>query len=385
VIEGEFQTVTDFDDMNLKDELLRGIYSYGFEKPSAIQSKAILPIISGRDTIAQAQSGTGKTATFSIGILQRIDVGVPAIQAMVLAPTRELAAQSERVLKALGDFLGVRSHCCIGGTNIQEDRLKCRDCHVAVGTPGRIFDLIQRKILRVHDLSLLVLDEADEMLSRGFRDQIYDIFQVVPSASMQVCLVSATLPPDVLEVSKRFMQNPIRILVKQEEVTLEGIKQFYVHVGHPRYKFETLCDLYETLTVAQTIIFCNTRRTVDQLSDMLDQKDFMVSSIHGDMDHKERSLVMQEFRAGRTRVLVATDILARGIDCHSVSLVINYDLPLVREQYVHRIGRGGRFGRKGLAINFVCDGDDAAIRELEKFYDTQINELPMSVAQLLGP
>jgi translation initiation factor 4A len=246
-----------------------------------------------------------------------------------------------------------------------------------------VADLIRRKILRVGELKLLILDEADEMLSRGFRDQIYEIFQLTPSATMQVCLVSATLPPEVLQLSTHFMREPVRILVKQEEVTLEGIKQFYVHVGQPRYKFDTLCDLYETLTVAQAIIFCNSRRNVDWVSDQLDQRDFVVSSLHGDMDHKERSLVMQEFRAGRSRVLVATDILARGIDVHSVSLVVNYDLPIIREQYVHRIGRGGRFGRKGVAINFVCDGDDAAIRDLEKFYDTQINELPMAVADLL--
>jgi translation initiation factor 4A len=240
---------------------------------------------------------------------------------------------------------------------------------------------------------MLIIDEADEMLSRGFLDQIYDVFQLLPPA-VQVVLLSATLPPEILQVSKKFMRDPVRILVKQvhsthtvshththtvhntqEQVTLEGIKQFYVHVGEPRHKFATLCDLYESMTITQAIIFCNSRRTVDWLSDKLREEHFTVSSIHGEMDHTERTLVMQEFRVGRSRVLVATDILGRGIDVHSVSLVVNYDLPVVREQYVHRIGRSGRFGRKGVAINFVCDGDDVAIRELERFYDTSIGEL----------
>lgn len=255
-------------------------------------------------------------------------------------------------------------------------------CQVVVGTPGRVFDLIGRNMLRVDKLHMLILDEADEMLSRGFREQVEDIFSTLPS-TIQVVLVSATLPPEVIEVSETFMREPVSILVKQEEVTLEGIKQFYIMVGQNRYKFDTLCDLYETMTITQAVIFCATRRTVDWLTDQLTQKDFTVSALHGDMDHRERALVMKEFRAGRARVLITTDILARGIDVASVSLVINYDLPAVREQYVHRIGRGGRFGRKGVAINFVCDGDDRAIRELESFYDTQIKEMPMNVADLL--
>jgi translation initiation factor 4A len=245
-----------------------------------------------------------------------------------------------------------------------------------------VFDLIRRGILRVESLKLLVLDEADEMLSRGFRDQVQDIFQTLPP-QVQVVLVSATLPPEVMEVSDSFMREPVKILVKQEEVTLEGIKQFYIHVGQQRHKFDTLCDLYETITICQAVIFCSTRRTVDWLTDRLTQRDFTVSSMHGDMDHAERALVLKEFRAGRARVLITTDILARGIDVHSVSLVINYDLPAIREQYVHRIGRGGRFGRKGVAINLVVDGDDRAIRELEQFYDTEIKEMPMDIANLL--
>jgi translation initiation factor 4A len=378
----KLQNVTSFDDLGLSLELLRGIYAYGFERPSAIQQKAILPIMSGRDTIAQAQSGTGKTATFSIGLLHRVDTTQRKMQALVLAPTRELAAQSERVVKALGGYLDAYTHLCVGGTRVMDDKAALRGCHIAVGTPGRVFDLIRRGMLSVQDLQLLVMDEADEMLSRGFREQVQDIFQTLPE-SVQVVLVSATLPPEVLEVADQFMRDPVRILVKQEMVTLEGIKQFYVHVGQQQYKFPTVCDLYETLTIAQSVIFCNTRRTVDWLTDQMEQRDFTVSALHGDMDSSERSLIMQEFRSGKARVLITTDILARGIDVHSVSLVLNYDLPAIREQYVHRIGRGGRYGRKGVAINLVVDGDDRAIRELETFYDTQIKEMPQDIAHLM--
>jgi len=372
-----------FDEMNLKDDLLRGIYAYGFEKPSAIQQRGIMPILAKHDTIAQAQSGTGKTATFSISVLQKIEHQIKGTQALMLAPTRELAQQIQKVVKNLGDFLQITSHACIGGTLVRDDiRILQQGRQVVVGTPGRVFDMINRGVLSLAECKIFVLDEADEMLSRGFKDQIYDVFQHLPS-EIQVCLFSATMPADILEISNRFMRDPVTILVKRDELTLEGIKQFYVAVEREDWKFDTLCDLYETLTITQAIIYCNTRRKVDWLTDKMGQRDFTVSSMHGDMTGQERELIMKEFRSGSSRVLITTDLLARGIDVQQVSLVINYDLPPNRENYIHRIGRSGRFGRKGVAINFVTNDDTRAMRELEAFYGTQIEEMPMNVADLI--
>ena len=263
--------------MGLKEELLRGIYAYGFEKPSAIQQRAIMPCIGGRDVIAQAQSGTGKTATFSVAILQQIDTSVRECQALVLAPTRELAQQIQKVVLALGDYMQAQCHACIGGTLVRDDVRKLElGVHVVVGTPGRVFDMINRGALNTSQIKMFVLDEADEMLSRGFKDQIYDVFKNLRE-DIQVILLSATMPAEVLEVTKRFMRDPIRILVKKEELTLEGIKQFFVMVDREEWKFETLCDLYDTLTITQAVIFCNTRRKVDWLTEKMQAKDFTVS------------------------------------------------------------------------------------------------------------
>jgi len=369
--------------MNLKDELLRGIYAYGFERPSAIQQRAILPVIKGHDCIAQAQSGTGKTATFSIAILQKIDVSLNAVQALILAPTRELAQQIQKVVIALGDFMNIECHACIGGTNVREDMKKLESgAHVIVGTPGRVFDMINRRAFRTDKVKMFVLDEADEMLSRGFKEQIYDVFQLLPPVT-QVVLLSATMPNDVLEVTTKFMRDPIRILVKRDELTLEGIKQFYIAVEKEEWKLDTLCDLYETVTITQAVIFCNTRRKVDWLTEKLQERDFTVSAMHGDMEQEQRKIIMDEFRSGSSRVLITTDLLARGIDVQQVSLVINHDLPTNRESYIHRIGRGGRFGRKGVAINFVTSEDVRMLRDIEQFYNTQIDEMPMNVADLI--
>ncbi|KAJ1674059.1 translation initiation factor eIF4A [Spiromyces aspiralis] len=377
------EVIESFDDMNLKNELLRGIFAYGFERPSAIQARAIMPVLKGNDVIAQAQSGTGKTATFCISILQQIDLELNACQAIVMAPTRELASQIQKVMDSLGDFLKVKAHTCIGGTNVAEDAKKLQEgVHVVVGTPGRVFDMINRRYLNTEHIKMFVLDEADEMLSRGFKEQIYDVFQNIPN-SVQVVLLSATMPQDVLEVTTKFMRNPIRILVKRDELTLEGIKQFYIDVEREEYKLETLMDLYGTVTITQAVIFCNTRRKVDRLTEELRNKDFTVSALHGDMDQSDRDTIMKEFRSGSSRVLITTDLLARGIDVQQVSLVINFDLPTNMENYIHRIGRGGRFGRKGVAINFITARDHAALEELQKFYNTQIDEMPSNIAELI--
>jgi len=379
----EYPVVDSFDDLDLQEGLLRGIYSYGFEKPSAIQQRAIRPVIDGRDTIGQAQSGTGKTATFAIGALQRIDFGHRACQTLILAPTRELANQIHKVVLALGDYLKVQCHVCIGGTSVRDDIDVLRNgVHVVVGTPGRVFDMISKRHLRIDDLLTFVCDEADEMLSRGFKDQIYDIFKTMPP-NVQVCLFSATMPPEILDMTTKFMRDAVRILVKKDELTLEGIRQFYVAIEKEEWKLDTLCDLYETLTITQAIIYCNTRRKVDFLADQMSKRDFTVSTMHAEMDQKERDLVMREFRSGSSRVLISTDLLARGIDVQQVSLVINFDLPSNLENYLHRIGRSGRFGRKGVAINFVTNNDVRVMKDIEKYYHTQIEEMPMDIADMI--
>lgn len=384
IIESNWNEITDsFDAMGLRDDLLRGIYAYGFEVPSAIQQRAIKPVLLGHDTIAQAQSGTGKTATFAISSLQKLDLSKKECQALIISPTRELAQQTQKVIESLGDFLKARVHVCVGGTAVRDDiRILQEGVHIVVGTPGRVFDMINRRALRLKDAQLFILDEADEMLSRGFKDQIYEIFKFLPE-KIQVALFSATMPADVLDVTTKFMRNPIRILVKRDELTLEGIKQFFVAVDKEEWKFETLVDLYETLTITQAIIYCNTRRKVDWLTEKMQSKDFVVSSMHGDMEQRERELIMREFRSGTSRVLITTDLLARGIDVQQVSLVINFDLPTNRENYIHRIGRSGRFGRKGVAINFITQNDIRYLKDIESFYHTQIEEMPSNVADLL--
>ncbi|KAK0233495.1 P-loop containing nucleoside triphosphate hydrolase protein [Armillaria fumosa] len=372
-----------FDDMQLKPELLRGIYAYGFERPSAIQQRAITPVANGKDVIAQAQSGTGKTAAFAVSLLQEVDVGLQETQAIILAPTRELATQIHTVVVALGDYTDITSLACVGGTSIRDDMSKLRDgVQIVVGTPGRVLDIIRRGLLKTSAVKVLCIDEADEMLSQGFTTQIYDAFQLLPS-DIQVALFSATMPAEVLDVTSKFMRDPIRILVKKDELTLEGIKQFYIAVEKEGWKLDTLCDIYDTVNITQAVIFCNTRRKVDILTEQMQSREFTVSAMHGDMDQQERKNLMKEFRTGASRVLITTDLLARGIDVQQVSLVINYDLPTNRENYIHRIGRGGRFGRKGVAINFVTSTDVAMLRDIEKFYSTQIDEMPLNVADLI--
>lgn len=377
------KVVNTFEGMGIRDALLRGVYAFGFEKPSAIQQRAILPISQGRDVIAQAQSGTGKTSMIALALCQNLEVSKNQIQALVMSPTRELAGQTEKNIMALGEFMKVRAHCCIGGKSIGEDIRRLEGgVQIVSGTPGRVFDMIKRRVLQTRDIKVLVLDEADEMLSKGFKEQIYDVYRYLPPETQVVC-VSATLPHEVLEMTGKFMTDPVRVLVKRDELTLEGIKQFFVAVEREEWKFDTLCDLYDTLTITQAVIFCNTKRKVDWLTEKMRQSNFTVSAMHGDMPQKERDAIMGEFRGGSTRVLITTDVWARGLDVQQVSLVINYDLPNSRELYIHRIGRSGRYGRKGVAINFVRSDDIRILRDIEQYYSTQIDEMPMAIADLL--
>jgi len=376
------ETVESFDQLDLKPDLLRGIYGYGFVKPSVIQAKGVLPILKGKDTIAQAQSGTGKTGTFAISILQVVDADSSRCQALVLAPTRELAQQIQRVIMCLGEYLKVNVHICTGGTNVMEERKKLQEgVQIVVGTPGRVHDMLKKGYLKAEHLKLFVLDEADEMLGRGFQEQIKEIFKLIPG-DVQIALFSATMPPEILGLTKDFMRDPATILVKNEELTLDGIKQFYIAIDKEEWKFDTLVELYNNIDIQQCIMYCNKKQKVDELTEKLKEKNFTVSSMHGEMEQNQRDLIMREFRTGTSRVLITTDLLARGIDIQQVSLVINYDLPLSKEKYIHRIGRSGRFGRKGVAINFVTPTDYKFLQEVEKYYNTEVVEMPLDVSNI---
>lgn len=375
--------INSFEDFGLKDNLLRGIFAFGYEKPSVIQQKAIYPIMSGRDLIGQAQSGTGKTATFVIGALQLIDESQKETQVIILAHTRELATQIETVVKVLSSYLKIDVSLSVGGTNLKEniDTLN-NNPHIVIGTPGRILDMINKKALSTRNLKYFVIDEADEMLSKIFLNQIYDIFRFLPS-DIQVALFSATMTDDFFKLTKCFMRNPVKILVKNDELTLEGIRQYFVNVERNEFKFDVLCDLYHVLSISQSIIYCNSRKIVDELKHKLLNNNYSAVCIHGDMSQQERNSIMDDFRKGSSRVLISTDLLARGIDIQQISVVINYDVPNNIESYIHRIGRSGRFGRKGVAINFATYYDIKKLHDIEQYYSTQIDALPQDLSNIM--
>ena len=382
IMETNFSTsVETFDELNLKPELLRGIYGYGFEKPSLIQQKAILPIIEQNDVIAQAQSGTGKTAAFAIGTLQLIEPEKDEIQCLVLSPTRELANQTSIVYQFLGEYLGIKVCLIIGGIRLGTSIDKLNEGpQILVGSPGRVLDLIKRKRISLSYLKTFVLDEEDEMLSKGFLDTIKEIISLIPTTT-NILLFSATMPKDIVEMTTKFMKEPKKILLKNEELTLEGIKQYYVYLKKED-KLDVLLQIYRGIEIAQAIIYCNTKKTVDYVSEALKSKGHQISAIHGDLKQIERDNIMKDFRSGVTRVLITTDLLARGIDVYQVSLVINYEMPREKETYIHRIGRSGRFGRKGNAINFVTPPEKEQLEEIQNFYNTNIEQLPTDLSEI---
>ena len=372
-------------DMNLKENLLRGIYSHGFENPSPIQNKGIMPILTGRDVIAQAQSGTGKTGAFSVSTLQCVDETLNEVQGLLLAPTRELAIQIHDVISKLGTFIeNMKCSLFIGGRSMDQDMKELeRKPQIVVGTPGRVHDLIRRRKLVTKSVKLLVIDEADEMLSAGFKEQVYHIFQFLGS-KVQVALFSATLPNEIQSLTEKFMRDPIKILVKTESVTLEGIKQYYVALENDAQKYETLKDLFECISVSQCIIYCNSITRVSDLCEALCKDNFPVCCIHSGMEKTEREKAYKEFTNGGSRVLISSNLTARGIDVQQVSTVINFDIPKDIHTYIHRIGRSGRWGRKGMGINFITQRDIRKIREIEQYYETQIEEMPASISNIIA-
>ena len=397
-------------------KIIRGVMAYGYETPSPIQEKGIKPFLGGYDLIAQAQSGTGKTATFCIGVLGNIDYSKNEIQAIVLAHTMELAQQIQHVFTNIGKYLELRTclavrslsvrdninaltgnqHFNDSGDNTNDDNAeteteteiteitsdKGQIPHVVIGTPGRVLDMINKNAIKSKTIKMLVLDEADELLSDGFLTQIKDIIGLL-QPTIQIGLYSATMEPKFFHITKNFMRNPIIVLIKKEDLTLQGIKQFYIDCEKNEYKFDTLCDLYSLLSLNQTIIYCNYYQSVEHLTKKLQDQNFKVSCIHGSMTIQEREEAMRNFRNNITRVLISTDLLGRGIDVQQVSIVINYDTPLKIESYIHRIGRSGRYGRKGTAINLATSTDFKRLMDIERYYDTKIEPLPQDVERVL--
>ncbi len=378
----ENKTIETWDDLKLYDNILRGIFRYGYEKPTPIQCQAILPIIENRDVIAQAQSGTGKTGSFVIGSLQKTDITSNSTQVLIIAPTRELVMQIFNVVQSLSSCMEkIRIKTLIGGTSVNDDisYLKNNYPHIIVGTTGRVYDMIRRKHVNTSSIKLLIIDEADEMLSKGFKSQVKDTIQVLPS-QMQIALFSATLPNEIINLTDKFMKDPVKITLKPEELTLECIEQYYVALNDDKDKFECLKDLFSILQVNQSIIYVNTIKRVDDLYNAMNNEGYPVCYIHSSMEKSDREVALQQFRNGKFRVLISSGITARGIDIQQVSTVINFDITNNVHNYLHAIGRSGRYGRKGLAINFVTRGDIDIMKKIEKHYNINIKELPNNIA-----
>jgi translation initiation factor 4A len=374
-----------FDSLNLNENLLKGIYLHGFTQPSKIQIKGIGSINSGRDCILQSQSGTGKTATYLLGVLNRLVPEDKFCQGLIITPTRELATQVMEVALNLSKYTEYKFAKCTGGSDVMQNITDLKTSNVVIGTVGRIFHMITERKINVHKLKFIVLDEADELLSDDISDKLQNIFDKAP-AGIQVVLISATMSVNVFNASKKLMHDPIKVLLKNNEVIVDLISQFYLDVESEELKFDTLMDLYNLVSTSQAIIFCNTIRKVEWLEQNLKQNNFTITVIHSNMTQQERDNTVKDFRDGKTRLLLTTDLLSRGIDIPQVNMVINYDLPPNKETYVHRIGRCGRFDKKGVAITMVKMTDPNDVKTFNKmkhFYKMDIREMPDSIEKYL--
>ena len=379
VIDNSQYFISNWDQLDgLNENVLRGIYSYGFENPSVIQQQAIKPIMMGKDLIAQAQAGTGKTGAFTVGALSRVNVKEKSNQILILAPTRELTMQIAQVITSIGSQLqGLVVKTLVGGSSIDEDvaSIKASVPHIIVGTPGRVYDMMRRNHIRGRNFKLAILDEADEMLSSGFKEQVYNIFQHF-SNNIQVALFSATLPDSIYNITDKIMRNPVKINVAAERLSLEGIHQFYIALDNDTQKYDVIKDLFSSLNVTSTFIYCNSVRRVMDLYEAMKEDGYPVSCIHSSMSKAEREANLKSFRIGEYRIMISTNITARGIDIQQVAVVINFDIPKDVHTYIHRIGRSGRWGRKGTGINFVTRRDTMQLKAIESFYHCRITEFP---------
>ncbi|MDR1630823.1 MAG: DEAD/DEAH box helicase [Oscillospiraceae bacterium] len=372
---------TRFSEMNLSPDIERAVSLMGFEYATPIQAQAIPVIRTGADVIAKSQTGTGKTVAFAIPAIENIDTETPAIQALILCPTRELAMQGYEEITKLARFDGkIRPVAIYGGASITKQCISLRQANIVIGTPGRVMDHMRRKTIKLQGLKMLVLDEADEMLNMGFREDIETILSSAPE-ERQTILFSATMPPAILKITNQFQRSPTLIEIDKSQVTLTNIEQKYIDVPHNSKK-DALALLLQYYEPNRTIIFTGTKKMADELTEFLHEKHISADSIHSDIKQNQRTAVMQAFKSGKTSVLIATDIAARGIDVNDIDYVINYDLPDNKEYYVHRIGRTGRAGKSGCSIT-ICGGrqEVAAIRQIAIRTRSEIAELPLPTAK----
>jgi superfamily II DNA/RNA helicase len=386
--------IKEWDQLDIDENILRGIYGMGFERPSIIQQKAIIPIILKQDLIAQAQSGTGKTAAFSIGALSAVNMNEKTTQVLILSPTKELTMQTATVVKRLGQMMpGLNVQTLYGGVQSEMQTITTTPTnpffnnnsnsnvnvpHIICGCPGKVYDWMKRNKIMIDTIKLIIMDEADELLSFGFDDQIYNIFKKLNS-DVQVALFSATLPTSVQKTIKKIMRNPISICVNPEQLTLDGIAQYYIAVEDDRQKYTTLKNLYSGISMSQCIIYCNSVKRVSDLYDAMKEDEFPVSKMHSNMDKVERENAFLEFKSGKSRVLISSNVTARGIDIQQVSVVINFDIPNDVCTYLHRIGRSGRWGRKGVSINLITRRDVVKMKEIETYYACDIKQMPVNM------
>lgn len=371
----------EFEDYHLKRELLMGIFEKGYEKPSPIQEESIPVALAGKHILARAKNGTGKTAAYLIPLLEKCDAKKSHLQALVLVPTRELALQTSQICKELGKHLGVQVMVTTGGTSLKDDIMRLyNDVHIIVATPGRILDLMKKGVAKVDNCQILVMDEADKLLSMDFKGTLEDIINFFPP-SRQILLYSATFPISVKEFKDKHLEKAYEINL-MDELTLKGITQYYVYLQE-RQKVHCLNTLFSKLQVNQAIIFCNSVQRVELLAKKITELGYSCYYIHARMEQSYRNKVFHDFRQGETRTLVSSDLFTRGIDIQSVNVVINFDFPKNSETYLHRIGRSGRFGHLGLAINLITPENKFDLFRIEHELKTDVKPIPAVVDKKL--
>ena len=366
-----------FDELNIDERILRAIEDMGFEETSPIQTQAIPAVCEGIDVVGQAQTGTGKTAAYTIPMLMKIDPQIKKPQAIVLCPTRELAVQVAEELRKLAKYMSdIKVLPVYGGQEIvrQIKSLKT-GVQIIVGTPGRVMDHMRRKTVKFDNINMVILDEADEMLDMGFREDMETILTETPE-DRQTVMFSATMPKAIMDIARNFQKDARIIKVVRKELTVSNIEQFYYEV-RPKNKTEVLCRLIDIYNPRLSVVFCNTKRQVDELISELKGRGYFADGIHGDMKQQQRDRVMDDFRSGKVDILIATDVAARGIDVDDVDMVFNYDIPQDEEYYVHRIGRTGRAGRSGMALSFISGKEVYKLKDIERYCKTKILAKPV--------
>ena len=374
-----------FESLGLRKDIIKGVYSYGFVDPSTIQSKGIGVISSKKDCILQSQSGTGKTATYLLGTLQNLDESKNFIQSVIVTPTRELAEQVYEVGNKLSKYTNIKIVLCVGGTSISTFKKKAKKAHLIIGTIGRLYHMMEENVFNIDNIIQLTLDEADTLLDKKYSTKVFDIIKKTNN-KCQKCFLSATINNYLKKMSSSLLNKPEMILLNREDVQVKAIKNFYLNTEEEEYKFLTLLDLFQIISSSHTMIFCNSINKVEFLKNKLEEEGFPITAIHGGLEQKERSNIVNEFREGKTRILLTTDLLARGIDIPEVKLVINYDLPKNHSTFFHRVGRSGRFGKKGVSISLVNMEDYKDKKNFDnlcKNFSLNIEEIPENISSYL--